>query len=56
LIIGSHNISTALSNSDISRTLEAYDSVFDLISKGLENENLETVLKVDPLQPLFRIR
>lgn len=56
LIIGSHNISTALSNSDISETLKAYDSVFGLISKGIENESLETILKVDPLEPLFRIR
>jgi glutamate-1-semialdehyde 2,1-aminomutase len=56
LIIGSHNVSTSLSLKHCSKVLSVYEEVLSLISKGIERENLDSLLKVEPLKPLFKIR
>lgn len=56
LTIGSHNMSYSHSNEDISRLLEAYEETFSLIRSGLDDDNLDSLLKCKPLEPLFRVR
>jgi glutamate-1-semialdehyde 2,1-aminomutase len=56
LIIGSHNVSTAIGEKEIRRIRRAYDHTFSIISKGLRNGDLENYLKVQPAEPLFRVR
>jgi glutamate-1-semialdehyde 2,1-aminomutase len=56
LIIGSHNVTTALTNSNCKKILNAYEKTLNVISGGIKNENLESFLKVEPLVPLFRVR
>jgi glutamate-1-semialdehyde 2,1-aminomutase len=56
LIIGSHNVSTAMTNSDLSKVIEAYDKTLAVISAGIKKENLLEILQVEPLEPLFKVR
>jgi glutamate-1-semialdehyde 2,1-aminomutase len=56
LILGSHNMSFAHSDSDISSLLEKYDEVFDIIKESLVKKNLNELLQCEPLIPLFKIR
>lgn len=56
LIIGSHNISTALNKSDLKNIYRAYEKTLYKISKGLQRGNLNSLLKVKPLEPLFKLR
>ena len=56
LIIGSHNMTYAHSDSDISRLLMVYDEVFAMIKEVLIKKNLNDLLQTKPLVPLFKIR
>ncbi|MCR4321634.1 MAG: aminotransferase class III-fold pyridoxal phosphate-dependent enzyme [Candidatus Brocadiaceae bacterium] len=56
LTIGSHNMTYAHSDSDISRLLEVYDEVFAIIKEVLVKRNLNELLQTKPLVPLFKIR
>lgn len=56
LTIGSHNMTYAHSDSDISRLLEVYDEVFAMIKEILTKRNLNELLQTEPLVPLFKIR
>ena len=44
LIIGSHNISTALTSRNIAKVVDAYDKSLLTITKGLREERLEKLL------------
>jgi glutamate-1-semialdehyde 2,1-aminomutase len=56
LMIGSHNMSCAHSDEDISKLLEVHSEVFEIIKEVLENRNLNDKLQAEPLVPLFKIR
>ena len=55
--IGTHNISYAHSEHNIQMLLEAYRIFFQKVSDLLANKTtLQTVLKCEPLKPLFKVR
>lgn len=56
LTIGSHNMTYAHSDSDISKLLMVYDEVFVIINEVLTKKNLHELLQTKPLVPLFKIR
>jgi len=56
LTIGSHNMTYAHSDTDISRLLTVYDEVFAMIKEVLIKRNLNELLQAKPLAPLFKIR
>jgi glutamate-1-semialdehyde 2,1-aminomutase len=56
LAIGTHNMSYAHSDEDISKLLKTYDAVFGIIREVVEKGNLKERLKTEPLIPLFKIR
>lgn len=56
LTIGSHNMTYAHSDSDISKLLEVYNEVFAIIKEVLIKRNLKELLQTEPLVPLFKIR
>ena len=56
LALGSHNMTYAHSDSDISKLLKVYDEVFAIIKEALVKRNLNELLQTKPLAPLFKIR
>ncbi len=56
LVLGSHNMSYAHTDSDIERLLIVYDEVFSIIKDGLINRGINKMLQVEPLIPLFSVR
>jgi glutamate-1-semialdehyde 2,1-aminomutase len=56
LVTGSHNVSTALTRSNIEIIWQAYDKTLETISNAILNNDLEKKLKTKPLVPLFKVR
>jgi len=56
LTIGTHNMSYAHSDEDISKLLKVYDEVFGVIKDIVEKKSLDKRLQTKPLVPLFKIR
>ena len=56
LWIGSHNLSYSHSRQDIDSLLNGYDEVLGLLRGFLEAGTLESQLRCEQLQPLFRVR
>lgn len=56
LTVGTHNMSYAHTDEDISALLNCYDEVFGILYKVLEKKNLNACLKTGVLKPLFKIR
>lgn len=56
LTVGTHNMSYAHSDDDISKLLEVYDEVFEILKDTIVNKRLKELLKTEPLVPLFKIR
>ena len=56
LIIGSHNVSTALRDGDFEWISQAYERTLSKISTALNNDSIEKYLEVQPLVPLFKVR
>lgn len=56
LWIGSHNLSYSHSQKDIESLLNAYDETMGLLRRFLGDGTLESKLRCEPLQPLFRVR
>jgi glutamate-1-semialdehyde 2,1-aminomutase len=56
LYIGSHNLSYAHSDEDIRKLVGIYDEIFGLLAKHKKADSLESQLRCEPLQPLFRVR
>ena len=56
LTIGTHNISFAHSDADISVLLDAYNAAFGVIAPALKNGDIRGKLRCEPLQPLFKVR
>lgn len=56
LAYGTHNLSYAHTDDDVSRLLGAYDEIIPLMVDSVENGALSSHLRCEPLQPLFKIR
>lgn len=56
LTIGSHNMSYSHSDVDLSQLFSAYDEVIPMLVEGVRRNKLESMLRCQPLQPLFRVR
>ena len=56
LVLSTNNITTTLSQKDISKILTAYAEVFEAISQALERDSLDALLECQPIVPLFKVR
>ena len=56
LLIGTHNVSTALSSKDILFISDIYAEVLENMNELLLQNNLTQQLEVQPLKPLFKVR
>jgi glutamate-1-semialdehyde 2,1-aminomutase len=56
LTLGTHNMSYAHSDEDISNLLKVYDEVFGIIKDVVAKKSLDKRLQTKPLVPLFKIR
>lgn len=56
LTFGTHNISYAHGDNDIKELLAIYDQVLPLMVDAVRNGKLESLLRCDALQPLFKVR
>jgi glutamate-1-semialdehyde 2,1-aminomutase len=56
LILGTHNMSYAHSDEDITRLLNVYNEVFELLKEIIEKNVMDKWLRTEPLVPLFKIR
>lgn len=56
LVLSTNNVTTTLSQKDISKILTAYAEVFKAISQALERDSLEALLECQPIVPLFKVR
>lgn len=54
--LGTHNISYAHSEADVSQLLNCYDEVFEIIANSMKSGDLIRHLECDPLIPLFKVR
>ena len=56
LVLSTNNVTTTLSQKDISKILTAYAEVFEAISQALERDSLGALLECQPIVPLFKVR
>lgn len=56
LCLGTHNMSYAHSDGDIDRLLSVHDEVFAAVADVVRNRDLESKLRCQPLEPLFKVR
>lgn len=56
LTIGTHNMSYSHSDGDLVRLFSAYGEVIPMLVDAVRNNKLESLLKCEPLQPLFKVR
>ncbi|OIQ88343.1 3-aminobutyryl-CoA aminotransferase [mine drainage metagenome] len=56
LTLGSHNMSYAHSDGDISNLLSVYDEVFPVLKDAVDKGNLGKQLHCQTLEPLFKVR
>jgi len=56
LTIGSHNISYAHSPDDIAKIVDAYDEVLPILRDAIQQKTLTSMLRCEPLRPLFKVR
>lgn len=56
LTIGTHNMSYSHSDDDLSLLFKAYEDVLPMISAAVKDGTLESQLRCEPLEPLFKVR
>lgn len=56
LSVGTHNMSYAHSEADVDRLLAVYEEVLPFIGRTLDAGELKSVLRCEPLVPLFKLR
>ena len=54
--LGTHNISYAHTEADVTTLLNCYEEVFKLIASALADGDLRKCLECEPLVPLFKVR
>jgi glutamate-1-semialdehyde 2,1-aminomutase len=56
LCFGSHNLSAAHCAADIDRLLDVYAHLLPRVARAVRDGRLTDLLRVEPLQPVFRVR
>jgi glutamate-1-semialdehyde 2,1-aminomutase len=56
LCLGTHNMSYAHSEADVTSLLSAYDDIIPVIVGAVRDGSLEKLLHARPLEPLFKVR
>ena len=56
LTVGTHNVSFAHNEEDVTRLLDAYDSVLPVLVDAVKSCDLFERLRCQPLVPLFKVR
>ena len=56
LAYGTHNMSYAHGDKEVSQLLSTYDEVFATLKNAVENQSLDTKLLCDPIEPVFKVR
>lgn len=56
LTLGSHNMSYAHTDEDVSRLLTAYDEILPLLKEAVTTGSLRQQLRCETLKPLFKVR
>ena len=56
LTIGSHNMSFSHTDDDLDQLFSAYNEVIPMLVEGVRHNKLESMLRCQPLQPLFKVR
>jgi len=56
LMLATHNVSYAHTESDVRRLLTAYDEVLPILNDAVRNRRLHQLLRCEPLKPLFKVR
>jgi glutamate-1-semialdehyde 2,1-aminomutase len=56
LILGSHNISFSHTDEDIEYLLSVYADVIPLIINAINHNKVDSLLKTNPLKPIFKVR
>lgn len=56
LTIGTHNMSYSHTDADLDRLCSAYNEVIPMLVEGVRQNKLESMLRCQPLQPLFKVR
>ncbi len=56
LIQGTHNMSYAHGNAEITKLLDVYDEVLPILSDAILNGNTDKYLKCPPTKPIFKVR
>jgi glutamate-1-semialdehyde 2,1-aminomutase len=56
LISASHNVSYAHTDRDLEKLFSAYDEVFEVIRRALDDHAVREALSGKPIEPLFKIR
>ena len=56
LTIGTHNMSYSHSDEDLELLLNAYGETIPILADAVRKNTLESMLRCEPLQPLFKIR
>ncbi len=56
LSFGTHNVTYAHTDDDVTKLLHVYDEVFPILREAVEEGAMKQYLRCAPLQPLFRVR
>ncbi|TYO98363.1 glutamate-1-semialdehyde 2,1-aminomutase [Geothermobacter ehrlichii] len=56
LTFGTHNVSYAMTDEDLTSVVTAYDEVLYIIKDAINNQKLKEFLRCEPLEPLFKVR
>ncbi len=56
LTIGTHNLSYSHSDADLEKLFSAYGEVLPMLTEAVRHQKLESMLRCEPLQPLFKLR
>lgn len=56
LTIGTHNMSFSHTDADLDQLFKAYDEVIPMLVEGVRSNKLESMLRCQPLEPLFKVR
>lgn len=56
LTLGTHNMSQAMTDDDVSHILAVYEEVFATMGVARQSGAIRSFLRCDPLQPLFKVR
>lgn len=56
LTIGTHNMSFSHTDEDLDQLFNAYNEVIPMLVDGVRHNKLKSMLRCQPLQPLFKVR